>query len=412
MFVTPFLGDTSELQKWFKTAAGFVRTSSLDLRNPVRGRKVNTLAFRRLESRPVKAARMGSKRRKKKHRQTMGSAPGTLEAAPGAKDTEISLITYSEDEFKEAEVTQVSGDLFKKSKGVLWLNFEGLGDVKSLSLVGDLCGVHRLALEDIIYSDRPRADDFENFLFLSLPMLEPDTRHVEQLTMLLGKDTVLTFQDGLPGDCLSPVRARLRESKGQIRRRGPDYLAYALIDAVVDGYFPLTDSWSHRLEALEDQLELDPDDDELIGEVRGIRREAVLLRRTIRHMRESLSFLARSSSPLIAEETRPYLRDCLDHTVELHEELEHVREWTSELLNSHQSLLGQRTNDAMQTLTVIATIFIPLSFVAGLYGMNFDTSSPWNMPELQWKYGYPMVLSVMATIGCGFLVYFRRKSWL
>lgn len=355
---------------------------------------------------------MGSKHRRKKHRQVHGSSPGTLVAPPGANQTEITVISYGAQDYREVDLGTVEGALAEQNLGVCWLNFEGLRDVQALHALGEHCHIHRLALEDVLYSERPRADDFDNYIFLSLPMLDCDTRHVEQLSVMVGEHRVLTFQEGAPGDCLSPVRARLRESKGQIRRRGPDYLAYALIDAVVDGYFPLVDSWSHRLEQLEEKLEADPDEHALIAEVRDIRREVVMFRRTVRHMREGVSFVARSTSPLISDETRPYLRDCLDHTVELHEEIEHIREWTTELLGSHQALVGQRTNEAMQTLTVIATIFIPLSFVAGVYGMNFDTSSPWNMPELQWYYGYPIVMGFMATIAGGFLLYFKRKGWL
>lgn len=357
---------------------------------------------------------MSSKRkRKKKHRQAIGSAPGTLEAAPGATETVVSSITYDQERLKEKVIDNIDGCLGRKHSGVLWLNFEGLKDVESISKVGDHFGIHRLALEDILYSERPRADDFESHLFLSLVMLDPETGHYEQLGLLLGKDHVLTFQEGAPGDCLTSVRVRLRESKGQIRKRGPDYLTYAIVDTVVDTYFPLLDGWGQELELLEEKLEQDHHDRKSVEKTREIRREAGTLRRVVRQMREGLSFLSKSRSPLLSDESRPYFRDSLDHAVELHEELEHIREWTSELLSHHQSNLSQQTNEAMQTLTVIGAIFIPLSFIAGLYGMNFDPSvSAWNMPELRYPYGYPIVLAVMASVAGGFLVYFKRKGWM
>jgi magnesium transporter len=357
---------------------------------------------------------MSSKRkRKKKHRQAIGSIPGILEAAPGATETVISSLTYDGERFKEKVIDNIDGSVGKEHSGVLWLNFEGLKDVESIEKIGDHFGIHRLALEDILYSERPRADDFESHLFLSLAMLDADTGQFEQLGLLLGKDHVLTFQEGAPGDCLTPVRIRLRESKGQIRKRGPDYLTYAIVDTVVDNYFPLLDGWSQELEVLEEKLEKDHHDRVSVEKTRQIRREAGTLRRVVRQMREGLSFFSKSRSPLLTEASRPYFRDSLDHAIELHEELEHIREWTSELLSHHQSNLSQQTNEAMQTLTVIGAIFIPLSFIAGLYGMNFDPSaSPWNMPELRYPYGYPIVLMVMASVAGSFLVYFKRKGWM
>ena len=357
---------------------------------------------------------MSSKRRRrKKHRQEIGSVPGTLQPSPEAGCTEVDFITFGGGDFLERRIEHFSDSLLQENLGVIWLDFEGLANVDIISQVGETFGIHRLALEDIFYSQRPRADDFEQHLFLNIPMLDPETKHIEQLGLLLGKDHVLTFQEGVPGDCLAPVRNRLRDSKGHIRKRGADYLAYAILDAVVDAYFPILDAWSHRLEILEEKLDLDPQNPELINDVRSIRREAVILRRTVRHLREGVSFFTKSPSVLLGDTSRPYFRDSLDHVVEVHEELEHLREWTSELLASHHSSLSQRTNEAMQTLTVIGAIFIPLSFIAGLYGMNFDVkASPWNMPELGWAYGYPMVLALMAFISGSFLLYFKRKGWL
>lgn len=342
----------------------------------------------------------------------MGAAPGTLVAAPDAGDTQLTLITFTSDSFRENKVDRFCPDEYFHDNEVSWLNLEGLKNVELLERIGDHFHISRLSLEDVLYSDRACPDELEEQLFLKIPMVDRENHHVEMLSIYLGSSYVLTFQEGEPGDSLDPVRERLRSGKGQIRKRGADYLAYSLVDAVVDGYFPVLDAWNHRLEQLEDELENENYRTEAVDEIRAIRRSALNLRRTARYMREGLSFVARCSSNLISDANRQFFKDCLEHASEVHDELETVREWTTELLNYHQSNLATRTNDAMQTLTVIATIFIPLSFIVGLYGMNFDTSSPWNMPELKWTYGYPMILAFMAVVTTSFLVYFRRKGWI
>lgn len=333
-------------------------------------------------------------------------------ASPDATNTELSYIRFGAESFEEESIERFVPEEQCRSGEVIWYNLEGLKNVPLLEKFGEHFGISRLSLEDVIYSDRAQADELEEQIFVKLPMLEPNTRQVEMLSLYLGKDYVLTFQDGEPGDSLEPVRERLRAGKGQIRKRGADYLAYALLDAVVDAYFPVLDSWNHRLEKLESELEGPSYRTGLVEELRESRRAVLSLRRTARYMREGLSFMVRCQSHLISESSRPFFKDSLDHACEVHDELETLREWTSELLNYHQSNIAARTNEAMQTLTVIATIFIPLSFLVGLYGMNFDRSSPWNMPELGWRYGYPALLFFMACVVAGFLSYFRRKRWL
>lgn len=353
-----------------------------------------------------------NRKRKKRHREKVGSAPGTLVAAPDAGTTELTVIKFSPEGFEETRVDRFKPEDHSSSDEVRWFNLEGLKNVELLERLGEHFHISRLSLEDVIYSDRACADELEEQVFVKIPMFDHKTHQVEMLSLYLGCSYILTCQEGDPGDSLDPVRERLRSGKGQIRKRGADYLAYALVDAVVDAYFPVLDTWNHRLEQLEDALEQPNYRDETIDEIRTIRRGALNLRRTARYMREGLAFIARCQSSLISDSNRQFFKDSLEHATEVHDELETLREWTTELLNYHQSNLATRTNEAMQTLTVIATIFIPLSFIAGLYGMNFERNSPWNMPELGWTYGYPMVLAVMASVAISFLVYFRRKGWL
>lgn len=352
------------------------------------------------------------KKRKRRHRESVGAAPGTLVAAPDAGDTQLTVIQFGPSAFEELKVDRFCPENFVQDLEVLWFNLEGLKNVELLERIGEHFHISRLSLEDVLYSDRAYPDELEEQIFLKIPMVDQESHQVEMMSLYLGRNYVLTCQEGEPGDSLDPVRERLRSGKGQIRKRGADYLAYALVDAVVDGYFPVLDSWNHRLEQLEDDLEDENYRTETVDEVRAIRRSALNLRRTARYMRDGLSFVARCRSNLISEGNRQFFKDCLEHATEVYDELETLREWTTELLNYHQSNLAARTNEAMQTLTVIATIFIPLSFIVGLYGMNFDRASPWNMPELGWTYGYPMVLGFMAMVATGFLVYFRRKGWI
>ncbi|MGE0492384.1 MAG: magnesium/cobalt transporter CorA [Vulcanimicrobiota bacterium] len=350
------------------------------------------------------------RRRRKMHRQPAGEAPGLLIASPEATATKLHYLSYGPDHF--AEQTPGSVEDVPATEGILWFNVEGLADTQVIELVGQRFGLHRLALEDVLYSHQPKAESFGEHLLISLPMLHSETVEIEQMCLFFGRDFVLSFQEGVPGDCLEPVRRRLRESKGQIRSRGADYLAYAVLDAVIDAYFPLVDRWGHTLSSLEEKI-LENPSVEVISSIRHLRRQVADLRRTLRQLRDGVGRLLAEAGELIHRDTLPFFRDCHEHVAELLDILERHRETTTELLEAYHSRLSQRSNEIMQTLTVIATIFIPLSFIAGVYGMNFDPKvSPYNMPELGWAYGYPFALGLMLTVALGFVVYFYRKGWL
>jgi magnesium transporter len=231
------------------------------------------------------------------------------------------------------------------------------------------------------------------------------------VSLFFGERYVVTFQER-EGDCFEPVRNRIRRARGRLRENRPDYLAYALLDAVIDAYFPIVEAYGDRLEALEDRVLEEPTSD-VVSEIHAVKRELSNIRRAVWPLRDVVNLLLREQHPLLREDTRLYLRDAYDHTIQLVELVESHREIASGLLDVYLSSVSNRMNEVMKVLTIIATIFIPLSFVAGLYGMNFDRqASAWNMPELSWDYGYPAALGVMLAIALGMLWFFRRKRWL
>ena len=357
-------------------------------------------------------------RRKKPHlvvakRAAPGAAPGTLIADPNAAETQISAFSYGVDEIAEAhkcrpaDVAQLRG-----TAPVLWVDLSGLADVSAIEAVGGAFGLHQLTLEDVInVHQQPKAEVYEDYLFIVFRMLSPaQPAHGEQVSLFIGDNYVLTFQER-PGDCFEPVRDRLRRNKGRIRQLGADYLGYALIDAAIDSYFPMLETVGEEIEALEDDVVADPKP-VLVDDLHRIKRELLAIRRTVWPTREMLNTLIRDELPQITETTRPYLRDCYDHTIQLMDIVETYREIASSLLDVYLSSLSARMNEVMKVLTVIATIFIPLGFVASLYGMNFDRASPFNMPELGWRFGYPFALGVMAAIAGGLIWFFRRRKWI
>lgn len=321
------------------------------------------------------------------------------------------MIRYKGASFREECLQPVRPEDITCADDILWIDVDGLADVEAVSKIGEQFAIHRLAMEDVLYSHQPKADDFGSHLQICFPTLADQSAATESISMFVGAKFVLTFQAGIPGDPFEPVRTRLRESRGQIRERGSDYLAYALLDATIDAYFPLVDSWSDHLVELEATVMENPTP-ELWSEICGLRAKVLSLRRTLRHFREALSILVSYDGPLIQPDNRPFYSDLHDHLMELVDALDELRESTGELMATFHARQSQRTNDIMQVLTIISTIFIPLSFIAGVYGMNFDRGFPYNMPELGWTYGYPFALSLMAMIGLAFVAYFRRKGWL
>ena len=354
-------------------------------------------------------------RRKSRKRPPPGSPPGTLLGDPSAPKPVINVIAYSSDGCKEQAIQDVAE--LREYLGhwpVTWINVEGLGGVQTIERLADLLGLHRLAVEDTVNThQRAKVEHYPNQLFMVAHMADyHESLETEQLSLFLGKNFVVTFQEGRPGDPFNPVRERIRHAVGHVRQSGADHLAYCLIDAVIDGYFPVLETTGERLEDLEAEILTRPTGRTASG-VHQIKRELMTLRRTIWPLREAMNSLVRDPSPLVTDETRLYLRDCYDHTVRIIDFIETYRELGSDLMDLYLSRISLRMTEVMKVLTIIATIFIPLTFISSIYGMNFHTElSPWNMPELTWYLGYPFALSLMAAMALGMLTYFRRKGWL
>ena len=350
-----------------------------------------------------------------RRRSPVGSAPGTLISHPDAAPPKLRVIGFGPDGvFEEQEVGSVAELPSLRGRWpVLWIDVEGVGDADAVEAIGDAFGLHRLALEDVMNThQRPKVEEYPDHLFaVTRRATLGDRVDTEQIGLFLGPDWVLTFQEQ-PGDAWEPVRERLRVGRGRIRTSGADYLFYALLDAVIDGYYPLLEEFGERLELLEEEVIDDPRE-ELVGVIHGARRDVLALRQALWPMREAMSQLYRDEIPQITEETRVYIRDAYDHAIQVIDLLENYRETASALLDVYLSSVSHRMNEVMKVLTIIATIFIPLTFIAGIYGMNFDPgASPWNMPELSWYWGYPAVWAVMIAVAVVLVWFFRRKKWL
>lgn len=354
---------------------------------------------------------------RKRHRHAEpGAAPGTLISAPGAAPPALHLMAYGGSEFHEARLESAArlAD-FRGRYRVLWLDVEGVGHVATLEQIGAAFGLHHLALEDVTHTAQRakfEAYDDHDFIVARMVYAHEGAAETEQLALFLGPDFVLTFQDGKPHDCFDPLRERLRKRHGRIRDLGADYLAYSILDAVVDSHFPALERISDRLDEIEDQVLVTPTRDAAMR-IHSLKRELLTLRRATWPLREVFNVMTRDESPRICGETRLFLRDCYDHVVRQMDLIETYREMCADMMDLYLSGVSQRMNEVMKVLTLIATIFLPLTFIAGVYGMNFDPdASPWNMPELRWYLGYPLSLALMAATTIGMLVYFRRKGWI
>jgi magnesium transporter len=346
-----------------------------------------------------------------------GSMPGTLKIPKNAPPTEIVLIDYSEAERTRVQLEQPEDSIvYLDTASVSWVDVLGLGSEEILRRLGKVFKLHPLVLEDIVnVPQRPKVEDYENQLVIISQMVlvkENGTGFwVEQVSLVLGKHYLLTVQEEPSRDCFQPVRDRIRAGKGSIRKQGPDYLAYTLIDAIIDGFFPVLEAYGERIEELEDEVVTKPTR-RTIEKIYQIRRELLALRRAIWPQRDAINSIIRDGSDLISPEVRVYLRDCYDHAVQVMDMVETYRELTSGLMDIYLSSVGNRMNEIMKLLTVISSIFIPLTFIAGVYGMNFNTEkSPLNMPELNWYWGYPACLGLMAAIAIGLIFFFWRRGW-
>ena len=359
-----------------------------------------------------------SKRRKYvsgiERRTSPGAPPGSLVVDPQAPLPIIRVIAYGSEAVHEELVEDVSRiGSYLGRQPVTWVNVDGLGDAAVIRKLGEIFGIHRLALEDIINShQRAKVDQYDNHLFVVGRMVEmADHVETEQLSLFLGKSYVLTFQERV-GDAFDPVRERIRKAGGRVRNAGPDYLAYALIDAFIDNYFPVLEKYGERLESIEEDV-LSRPEPVLVSRMHEVKRDLLTLRRAIWPLRETVNSLVREPSPFISDETRVYFRDCYDHTIQIIDLLENYRDVASGLMEVYLSSVSNRLNEIMKILTMFTAFFIPLSLIAGIYGMNFNTArSPFNMPELNWYLGYPFVLGLMATVALGMVTFFRRKGWL
>jgi magnesium transporter len=355
----------------------------------------------------------------KLHYPPPGSAP-TFVPGPGDSEshpTQITLIEYDAHSFVEKQLIDVSelAESLENQK-VSWVNVEGLGSVETVQEIGRLFQIHPLAITDILtLGQRPHLDAYDRQIFLLLQMVYSNQELelvFEQLSILIGDRFVLTFQEEPGHDVFEPVRIRLREGGGNARFLRNDYLAYALIDTVIDQYFPAVEKIGEAIEDLEEVL-LEKPTRENLREVHEIRGALALLRRAVWPQRDALLRLWHDESGLLSDRVKPFIRDTYDHALALIDLLESYRDATVNFMELYISGLTMRTNEIVRVLTVISSIFIPLTFIAGLYGMNFDrSSSVLNMPELGSPIGYPVVLLVMAAVAGGMLLYFKRKRWL
>ena len=350
-----------------------------------------------------------------RRRTRPGEKPGTVVSVPDAAPPRIDVLCYGPAEVfeKEATTPDEAAELVGRLP-VAWINVDGLGDAEIIKSFGRLFNLHPLALEDVVHvHQRAKVETYDDVLFLVARMASIGERlETEQISMFLGKNFVFTFQEGLPGDCLGAVRERVRNGYGRIRKAGPDYLVYSLLDAIIDGYFPVLEEFGNRLATLDDDIEENPHP-EVVARAHQLRNELLLIRKAAWPHRDAANELVRAEHPYITDETRLYLRDCYDHTVQIMDVVETYRELCSDLRDYYLAVIGQRTNEIMKVLTIIATIFIPLSFIASVYGMNFDTArSPWNMPELEWFYGYPFALGLMGATAGVLMYFFWRRGWL
>lgn len=341
-----------------------------------------------------------------------GQAPGTLMhvGERHSSGATLAITDYTETDLVELKsVTLEEALSFKTSNAVTWLDVTGLADI---SKVGTLCsrfGVHSLVQEDVLHTaQRPKVDIYDDHVFMVAKMIRYDEKSreldIEQVSLVLGDGFVITFQER-EGDVFDPVRQRIRSGKGAIRTRGADYLAYALMDAVVDNYFLALEEMGEDLERIE-ALVLDHPDNEAVTSIHHLKRELILLRRAVWPLRDGFGKLLRDDTPLVKPETLPFLRDLNDHSFRVMDTVETFRELVSGLLDVYLSSVGNRMNQVMKVLTIIATVFMPLSFIAGIYGMNFR-----HMPELAFSWAYPAVLVLFLLIALGMVLGFRRKGW-
>ncbi len=339
----------------------------------------------------------------------VGSAPGTLTLSPHAEKPKLRAFSYDENAVEDHDSIAVADVRELKRNGRnLWVDVQGLGDEQVLRELAEIFAIHPLALEDVVHvPSRPKAEVYEQNLLVVSRMIRmsDDELDIEQVSLFFGVDYIVTFQERY-GDVLGPVRDRLRVEGSRMRTMASDYLGYAILDTVVDAYYPAIRGIGDWIENLEDQVlsRVPPD---MLQQIHALRSQLLGLRRAVVPQRESMHVLLREENTFVSDAVRVYLRDTSDHIVQASEAVEHARERVSSLMNMYLTIVSNRMNDVMKTLTIVASIFVPLTFIAGVYGMNFE-----RMPELSLSWAYPLTLGLMATVATGMVFYFWRKGWI
>lgn len=352
------------------------------------------------------------KRTQLKRSTKVGLAPGSLVFTGEKKmeKPEIQLILFDEESIKEEQFDSIDDALrrVEKTDLVCWLNIDGLHESSLVQYLVEQSKIHKLSGEDILsVGQRPKLDEYEKYLHVvaNMFMILDDDIEKEQITLLIFDNLLISFQEKT-GDVFDHVRNRLRSSSGQIRRRKADYLGYALLDSIVDQYFVILEHYGEHIEELEEEL-LDRPSENILSKLHSVRRKAINIRRAVYPMREVVSRYEKSDSKLIDSETKLFLRDLYDHTIQVIETVEVFRDSVNGLLDLYMNSISNRMNNVMKVLTIVSTIFIPLTFIAGIYGMNFKY-----MPELEYQYGYMIVMIAMFIISIGMIIFFKKKKWL
>ena len=347
------------------------------------------------------------------YKKMAGEPPGTMVHIGERKieRTAVTLIEYDFENFRETPIERLEDIIASKNSGkISWINIDGVHDTEFISAIGESFGLHPLLLEDVVNTEqRPKLDDYGDYIFTALKMIHYDDKtgllDIEHVSLIFGESWVITFQER-PEDAFDNVRNRIRTGKGRIRKMGADYLAYALIDAIVDNYFVVLENIGLKIEDIEEGL-VEGLHSSASAEIHKMKRQTILLRHSIWPLREVISGFQRTGSKLVLESTGYFLRDLYDHTIQVIDTVETYRDILSGMLDTHLSMISNRMNEVMKVLTIIATIFIPLTFIAGVYGMNFEY-----MPELVVKWAYPAVLAIMAIVAGAMLLFFKRKKWI
>ncbi len=348
-----------------------------------------------------------------KMKKTAGAAPGTL-VHIGEQRTEtvrLSLVAYGPDSIEERQVDTLDEAIsLCNGSGSVWLNIDGIHDIELIGRLGQHFGIHPLTQEDILNTaHRPKFEEFEQYAYIVLKMLHYDSADnrvlTEQVSLILTEKVLISLQES-QGDVFEPVRARLRKGRGRIRKAGSDYLAYALIDAIVDQYFAILEQIGTQIEEIENETLTDPTVT-VLKRIHEMKREILYLRKQVWPLREIVGVMAKEEPALIQNDTMIFLRDVHDHTIQIMETIESQRDILAGLLDLYMTGISNKMNEVMKVLTIMATIFIPITFIAGVYGMNFR-----HMPELEWPWGYGLVWAVMVAVVIAMVIYFKNKKWL